>query len=102
MIKIKKKDMVRILSGKDKGKKGEVRKIVEGERVMVSGINMVVKHAKPAQNKPGGIQKKEALLHISKVALICPKCDKAIRPKISALAVGEKVRACRMCGEVIV
>jgi len=102
MWKIKKKDTVVVLSGRDKGKKGEVRGLLpDKSRVLVSGVNMVTKHARTAQNKPGGIQKKELPLHISNVALICPKCDKPIRPKSDKLNTGEKIRVCRKCGEFI-
>ncbi len=102
MLLIKKKDNVIVLSGKDKGKRGEIRKLEPGKnRVIVSGINIVAKHARPAQSKPGGIQKIEAALHLSKVALLCPKCNQPCRPKIDKLATGEKVRLCRKCGEVI-
>jgi len=100
---LKKKDKVVVLSGKDKGKRGEIRKInPDAGTVFVIGVNMVTKHAKATQNKPGGIQKKEAPLHISKVALVCPKCDKAARPKSGRLNSGEKVRLCRKCGEMII
>ena len=101
-MKIKKKDTVVVLTGKDKGKKGEVRKVMPGEsRVLVAGVNLVSKHARAGQNKPGGIQKKESPLHISNVALVCPKCAKAGGPKTDFLKTGEKIRVCRKCGEVI-
>jgi len=103
MFKIKKKDTVLILSGKDSGDTGEVIKVMpEKNRVIVSGKNIVTKHAKPTQGNPGGIQKKENPLHISNVALVCPKCKKAGRPKIQTIDSGEKVRVCRKCGETIV
>lgn len=102
MWQIKKKDTVVVLGGRDKGKKGEVRSIIPSKhRVLVAGINMVTKHARSAQNKPGGIQKKESPLDISKVALVCPKCSKAVRPKVDYLNTGEKIRICRKCGETI-
>lgn len=103
MLKIKKKDMVVVLTGRDKGKRGEVRSVEPDKgRVVVAGVNMVSKHARATQSKPGGIQKKEMPLMLSKVALVCPKCDKASSPKINRLNTGEKVRACRKCGEIIV
>jgi len=99
---IKKKDTVEVLSGKDKGKRGEVRKLhPDDDSVLVAGVNMVTKHAKPTQGKPGGIQKKEMPLHISNVALVCSKCSKTTRPKSDVLKSGEKVRVCRKCGEII-
>ena len=103
MTNIKVKDTVVVLCGKDKGKRGEVRRIISGkDKVVVGGVNMVVKHARAAQNKPGGIQKKEAAMHLSKVALICPKCSKTMRPKFETLNSGEKIRVCRKCGGQIV
>ena len=99
---IRKKDTVEVLSGKDKGKRGEVRQLLPSEsRVLVAGVNMVTKHAKASHNKPGGIQKKEMPLHISNVALVCAKCSKSTRPKSDTLKSGEKVRVCRKCGEII-
>ncbi len=99
---IQKKDTVQVLSGKDKGKKGEVLKIEAGkQRVWVAKLNIVTKHAKPTQTEPGGLQKKEAPIHISNVMLVCPKCEVAVRPKRDTLNDGKCVRTCRKCGEVI-
>ena len=77
-LKIRKKDKVMVLSGKDKGKTGEVLQVfpVEG-RVLISKINIVTKHKKPRQNEPGGIEKLEASIHYSNVMLVCPKCERA-------------------------
>ncbi|MGB2580033.1 large subunit ribosomal protein L24 [Elusimicrobium simillimum] len=99
---LKKNDNVLILSGKDKGKKGEIKSIdLAKSQVVVSGINIVSKHEKPAGNKKGGIVKVEAPLHISNVALVCPKCSKAMTPKAKVLDNGEKVRVCRKCEETV-
>ena len=101
-MKIHKKDTVLVLSGRDKGKKGEVLKVFAEEgRVLVSKVNMVTKHKKPRQNEPGGIQKMEAPIAASKVMLVCPKCSKPVRAKLDKLASGERVRVCRLCSEVI-
>jgi large subunit ribosomal protein L24 len=102
-IIIHKKDTVLIRTGKDKGKKGEVLKVLPGfpTKVLVSKVNILTSHMKPTQTEPGGIQKKEAPISVSNVMLVCPKCQKAIRPKRDKLATGEKVRVCRKCGEVI-
>jgi len=103
MLNIKKKDKVVVLSGKDKGKKGEVLKVYpETKKVVVAKINFVKRHTKPTQRDPGGIREKEAPLAISKVMLICPKCARAARPKFDKLSDGKKVRICRKCGEMIV
>ncbi|MFA6030998.1 MAG: 50S ribosomal protein L24 [Elusimicrobiota bacterium] len=101
-MNIKKKDTVLVLSGKDKGRKGEVLRVYpEKERVLIAKVNIVTKHVKPRPSEPGGIQKREAPIHISKVQLVCPKCEQAIRPKRGQLPDGERVRVCRHCGEVI-
>ncbi len=102
MLKLKKKDTVIVITGKDKGKKGEVKEILPAERkVVVMGINIVSKHKKTTQDKPGGIHKVEAPLSISNVQLICPKCGKPVRVK-AVVQGGEKLRACKKCGETIV
>jgi len=103
MFNIKKKDKVIVLSGKDKGKKGEVLDIFpKKDRVIVSKINFVKRHTKPTQKDPGGIREKEAPIAASKVMLICPKCDQAFRPKFDKLSDGKKVRVCRKCGEMLI
>ena len=100
--KIKKKDTVFVIAGKDRGKKGEVLQTYpETGRVLVAKINMVTKHVKPTQTEPGGRQQQESSLHASNVLLVCPKCEQPIRPKLDKLSTGERVRVCRKCGEVI-
>ncbi|MDR1417793.1 MAG: 50S ribosomal protein L24 [Endomicrobium sp.] len=102
MLNIKKKDKVVVLSGKDKGKKGEVLDVFpDKEKVIVSKINFVKRHTKPTQRDAGGIREKEAPIFMSKVMLICPKCEQAFRPKFDKLSDGKKVRICRKCGEMI-
>jgi large subunit ribosomal protein L24 len=106
MLGLKKKDRVLVISGKDKGKKGEVLKVIrdgEGkiEKVIVSGVNVVSKHKRPTRNDPGGIIKKEAPIHVSKVMLICPNCERPTRIKASINETGEKYRVCRKCGQTI-
>ena len=83
-LHIKKNDTVIVLAGKDKGKKGKVQKVlVDDQRVIVEGINMVSKRQKPsAQNPQGGIVKQEAPIHVSNVSLIDPKSGKATRVSI--------------------
>ena len=102
-LKIKKKDTVLVLSGKDRGRKGEVLKVYPDDaRILIAKVNIVTKHVKPRPPaQPGGIQRQEAPIHASKVMLICPKCEQAVRPKQDKLASGERVRVCRNCGEVI-
>ncbi|MFA6433447.1 MAG: 50S ribosomal protein L24 [Elusimicrobiales bacterium] len=102
MLRLKKKDMVMVMAGKDKGKKGEIKEIrPESDRVVVMGVNIVSKHKRTTKEKPGGIHKIEAAIHISNVRLICPKCAKPVKTKVSTAPSGDKMRACRKCGEVI-
>ena len=102
MIGIKKKDKVRILSGKNKGKEGEVLKVFSDKMtVVVSKVNFVKRHTRTTQQAPGGIHEKEAPISLSKVMLICPKCNGTTRLKIDRLSDGKKIRICRRCGEMI-
>ena len=98
---IKKKDKVLVLSGRDKGKRGEVLKSAGEEKFIVAKINLSKRHTKPKQNEPGGIIQKEMPLHQSKLMLVCGKCDSATSPKIQILNDGTKVRVCRNCTEPI-
>ncbi len=103
MLTIHKKDKVVVLSGKSRGKQGEVVMVLrDSERVLVSKVNFVKKHSRPTQTAPGGIREKEASIHMSNVMLVCPKCTKPMRPKIDFLSDGTKVRTCRKCGEMLV
>ena len=102
-MSIKKGDTVVVLSGKDKGKKGEVIAVLPKDgKVVVEKINMVSRHTKPRrQGETGGIIQKEAPLYACKVQRVCPKCDKATRPAHKILADGKKVRVCKKCGAEI-
>ena len=101
-LKIHKKDKVVVLAGKDKGKTGEVLRVIAAEgRILVGKINMVTKHKKAKQNEPGGLQKMESPISYSNVMLLCPKCEKPIRAKLDKMQTGETVRICRKCGETI-
>jgi large subunit ribosomal protein L24 len=103
MFNIKKKDNVIILSGKDKGKKGEILDVFPKEgKVIVSKINFVKRHTKPTQRDSGGIREKEAPIAASKVMLVCSKCEQSFRPKFDKLSDGKKVRVCRKCGEMLI
>ncbi len=100
--KLRKKDKVMVIAGKERGKTGEILRIYpDTGRVLVGKVNIVTKHRKPKQSQPGGLQKMEAPLHYSNVMLLCPKCEKPIRPKLDKLSTGEVVRLCRKCGETI-
>jgi len=101
-FKIKTGDRVVILAGKDKGKEGIVLKILrDKDRVIVEGRNMIKKHIKPSTENPqGGIEKKEAPMHISNVALVDPKTGKATRVGYEVRD-GKKVRVSKKSKEVI-
>ncbi len=102
MLKIKRDDEVIILAGKDKGKRGKVRKVLENDRVIVSGINMVKKHTKPnpQMGVAGGIVEKEAPIQVSNVAIFNPGTNKADR--VGFKVDGDtKVRIYKSSGEVI-
>ena len=100
--KIKKGDRVQVLAGKDKGKRGEILSVSPTEnRAVVQGVNIVKRHAKPqGMNQPGGIQEKEAPIHLSNLALIDPKSDKPTRVGFRVDG-DKKVRVAKASGEVI-
>ena len=99
-MNVKKGDQVEVLSGKDKGKRGEVLRALPAEgKVVVEGVAVVKRHTKPTQaNQQGGIVEKEAAIDVSNVALVCPSCGKATRVGHDHNAEGKKVRVCKKCG----
>ncbi|MEA3506718.1 MAG: 50S ribosomal protein L24 [Elusimicrobiota bacterium] len=103
MYKIKKNDTVIIKTGKDKGKTGEVVKILDGgKRALISKLNIAKVHTRPSQRSPGGVVEKETPVNISNLQVVCPKCSNSTRIKFDRLADGDKVRICKKCGEMIV
>jgi len=101
-FKLKKKDTVLVIAGKDKGKRGEVLELYPNtDRVLISKINLVWKHKKPTQNEPGGREQQEAPIHVSNVMLIDPKNEQPTRVKRDTLANGDRVRVSKKSGEVI-
>ena len=96
---IKKGDTVIVLSGDDKGVKGEVIAVSPEEgKVIVKGANVIHKHVKPRrQGEAGGIVDAEGAIYASKVALHCPKCDKGVRTHVEIVD-GKKIRVCTKCG----
>ncbi|MAM34869.1 MAG: 50S ribosomal protein L24 [Micavibrio sp.] len=101
-MKIKSGDEVVVLTGKDKGKTGEVTKVIPSEtRVIVSGVNQAKKHRKPTQASPGGIDTIEMPIHVSNVALKDPKSGKATRVGYKTLKDGSKTRIAKKSGETI-
>jgi large subunit ribosomal protein L24 len=100
---IKKKDQVKIISGKDKNKIGEVLKVFPTKKsVLVNKVNIVKKSVKATKDNAGGITEKELPIGVSKLMLICVKCNKATRIKNEILSDGKKVRICKKCGEIII
>ncbi len=100
-VHVRKNDTVMVISGKDKGKTGEVLKVMpKNGKVIVSGVNIVSKHKKPNRsNMQGGIIKEEAPIYSSKVMLYCNKCKNVTRINYKILEDGAKVRVCKKCGE---
>jgi large subunit ribosomal protein L24 len=101
-LKIKKGDAVVVITGRDKGKTGEVLRVLPVDsRVIVQGINVAKRHTRPRMGDPGGIIEKELTIHISNVAHIDPRSSKATRIGYKHLDDGRKVRFARRSGEVI-
>lgn len=100
-FKVKKGDTVVVLTGKDKGKTGEIKRVLTDEaKVVVQGVNIQTHHRKPTAKGPGGLDKTEAPIHVSNVAIVDPKSKKASR--VGFKTVGDKkVRIARKSGEAI-
>ena len=101
-MKIKKGDTVQVLSGNDKGKKGEVLEVIpKDSKVVVKGVNVRKKHIKPRkQGDEGGIISVECAINSSKVNVVCPKCGKSTRVEYK-IENDKKVRVCKKCGTKI-
>lgn len=101
-MRIKKGDQVIVLTGREKGKSGEVLRVDrERNRVLVQGVNMMKRHERATQTSPGGISQFEAPLHVSNVSLIDPDTKKPTRVGYKTLDDGRKVRFAKRSGEVI-
>ena len=101
-FKLKKGDKVIVVAGKNKGNIGEILKIHPSKnRAVVRGINILKRHTKPTQNNAGGIVEKEGTIHISNIAFLDEKDNKATRIGYKNLEDGRKVRFCKRSGEVI-
>ncbi len=100
-MKLKKGDRVRVISGKDVGKEGEITRVYpEAERVIVDGVNIAKRHQRATgQTMQGGIIDKDMPLHVSNVAIICSGCDAPTRVGYRFDADGKKFRVCRKCGK---
>lgn len=104
MNKIRKGDTVQVIAGNDKGKKGEVHRVIPDDgTLIVSGINLVKKHQKRTSTDvrtQAGIIERESVIQIGKVALVCKNCGKPTRVGIKIFEDGHKSRVCKKCGEV--
>jgi large subunit ribosomal protein L24 len=101
-FRIKKGDMVCVISGKDKGKSGSILKVLREEnRVVVQGVNLIKRHQKQTMAQEGGIVQKEASLHISNVAHMDPASKKPNRVGFKILEDGRKVRVAKRSGQTI-
>ena len=101
-MKIKKGDKVIVITGKDKGKTGEVTKVMpKDNKVVVAGVNMAKRHQKPSQENAGGIIEKEMPIHVSNVALVDPKSGEATRVAMRIEDGARKVRVAKRSGDVI-
>ncbi len=102
-VPVRKNDLVVVIAGKEKGKKGKVLKVLpKKERVVVEKINFIKRHTRPSsQQKQGGIIEKEGPLHWSNVMIYCSKCEKPVRTGKKILSDGAKVRICKKCSETI-
>ncbi len=102
-MRIHKGDEVIVLQGKDRGKKAEVvRALPDSQKVILEGVNVAKRHAKPTRaTQQGGVIDKFMPVHVSTVALVCKSCDQATRVGYRFEADGEKVRVCKKCGGVL-
>ena len=102
-MKIRKGDTILVIRGKDRGKRGKVRlAFPREEKIVVTGINMIKRHSRArGMVRQAGIIEREAPLHISKVMLVCTKCDRPTRVGFRFLEDRKKVRICHKCNEVI-
>jgi large subunit ribosomal protein L24 len=101
---IRRNDTVVVTTGKDRGKRGRVLKIVpDKNRLVVEGVNFIKRHTKPNPQRQikGGVVEREASLHASNVQLVCPECGKPTRLGRRVLEDGRKVRICRKCEGVV-
>ena len=103
-IRLRKNDLVQVLTGKDAGKQGKILKVIpERNRVIVQGVGFTKKHTRPnpPRNIKGGIAEREAPIHASNVQVVCGECGKRARIGAKLLEDGKKVRVCRNCEGVL-
>ena len=97
--RLKKGDTAVVISGKDRGKKGKIIKVLE-DAVIVEKVNVAKKHQKPTRTFPGGIIEKPMPIRASKVMPVCPKCNKGVRVKFQ-LVEGKSLRQCSGCDDIL-
>ena len=102
-IRLKKNDLVEVITGKEEGKTGKIMKVFrEKNQVLVEKVNLIKRHTKASPTTgQGGIVEKEAPIQVCKVMLICPKCATATRFRLTKTAEGKKARVCMKCKELI-
>ncbi|HEU5305245.1 MAG TPA: 50S ribosomal protein L24 [Gemmatimonadales bacterium] len=100
-VHVRRGDVVAVISGKERGKRGKVMRVLRDKgRVVVEKVNMVKRHQRPTQKlRQGGIIEREGALALSNVLLVCGRCDKPARSGVSILADGRRLRVCKRCGE---
>jgi large subunit ribosomal protein L24 len=102
MRKIRRGDTVLVTSGRNKGQQGKVRiNLVEKDRIVVEGVNIVKKHIKQGRARQAGIVEVEAPFHVSNVMLVCPSCKQATRVGVREGADGKNDRYCKKCDALI-
>ena len=101
-MKIKKGDQVIVMTGNDKGKRGDVFRVIpKKQRIFVRGVNVIKRHTRPAAGETGGIVEKEASIHVSNVAMVDPNADGGTKVGYKLLDDNRKVRFARGSGEMI-
>jgi large subunit ribosomal protein L24 len=103
-LHIRKNDQVEVISGRDRGKRGKVLRVMPGRaRAIVERVNVIKRHTRPnpQRNIKGGVVEREGSLHLAKLMIVCPECNESTRVRHKTLSDGRKVRTCAACEGVI-
>ena len=103
-LSIRKNDQVEVISGRDRGKRGKVLRVIPARaRAIVERVSMIKRHTRPnpQQNVKGGVVERESAIDMSNLMIVCPECDKKTRTRRKTLTDGRKVRICAACEGVI-
>jgi len=102
-LSVKRNDLVEVVAGKERGKRGKVLRVYRDEnRLVIEKVNMIKRHTRPGRmTRQGGILEREGKLHVSNVMVVCHRCDAPVRVAKRRLEDGSRVRACRKCGEML-